>query len=452
MKYIKFLGASGTVTGSCYLLKEDNGPNVLVDMGMFQGQQEIADLNYAPLQFDPSNVYGVILTHAHLDHCGRLPLLTKNGFKGRIFMTEATKDLTEIALLDAAHISEHEQERPQLFNEVDVHRLLEHAEIVTYDQAFKVGNWHVIFRDAGHILGSASIEFEDKNSSDGISKIVFSGDLGNSPQDILKPTQTINQANIVVMESTYGGRKHPHIDPSQVIQEEINAVEQSKGVLLIPAFSIERSQELLHRIDHLKREGKVHQQTPIYLDSPMASRVTKVYKIYKQYYNQELSEHTQHDDPFNFPGLIITKNTEESAKIHTTSGPMVIIAGSGMMTGGRILHHARKYLPRKSTHLLFVGYQGIETLGRDILSGTRTASILESEITVRASIRDLAAMSAHADEPKLLKWLSYIRDVHKVYLTHGDSVPRADLASAIKNHLGISDIVLPQMNEEYEID
>ena len=452
MKKIKFLGASGTVTGSCYLLSRADDPGLLIDMGMFQGSKETTKLNYQALQFDPQNLEAVILTHAHLDHSGRLPILAKHGFNKPIFMTKPTKDLIEIALLDAAHIAEHDAEVTPMYAEEDVLDLLTNAEIVSYDQPFQIGHYNVVFKDAGHILGSASVVITDESADDGVKKLVFSGDLGNSPQDLLRPTELIDDAEVIVMESTYGGRTHTTEKPHDFLQREIREIEKTGGVLLIPAFSIERTQELLHILDHLKQENNIRRDTPVYLDSPMASRVTKVYKIYREYYGDELAEHARRDDPFSFEGLRVTKTREESGKIHHKEGPLVIIAGSGMMTGGRILHHAATYLPRQTTRLLFVGYQGIETIGREILEGKKSVFINDREIKVNATVSNLGSMSAHADEPKLLHWLKHIQNVKKVFLTHGDDIPRQDLAKSIDSQLNIKNVTLPKLNEEFTVD
>jgi metallo-beta-lactamase family protein len=423
---IKFLGASGTVTGSSYQIDE-----LLIDLGMFQGGHELNKLNLIRPEIDINKLQGVILTHAHLDHSGRLPWLVKLGYKGPIYMTAATSELAEIALLDAAKLNEEDDNY--------VGQVMKLVKIVEYGQKFVVGSFNCELCDAGHILGSASVLLE-KNGK----KIIFSGDLGNSPEDLLKPTQTFNQAEVVVMESTYGDKEHAQEKPLQVLQEEINKIENDNSTLLIPAFAIERSQEILHYIDHLKKSKPIKEDTLVFLDSPMAQKSTQVYKKYKQLYSPELYEHAQNDDPFAFPGLIETEKTHESLNIKKSLGAKVIIAGSGMMTGGRVLNHAVDVLPNPNNRLLIVGFQAMGTIGRQILDGEKVININGQAVFVKAHVRKTSGMSAHADRPKLLAWLKKISGVEKVFLTHSEDSVRKIFAQKI-NHLKV---ILPSLNAE----
>ncbi|QQG47368.1 MAG: MBL fold metallo-hydrolase [Candidatus Woesebacteria bacterium] len=446
MAKIKFLGASGTVTGSSFLVTANSGKTVLVDMGMFQGEEETTQLNFADLKFDPRNLSGVILTHAHLDHCGRLPLLTMNGFNGKIYMTEATRALFELTLLDAAKVGkEGHGSHPILYTEEDVRRLIYNAEIVDYHKSFSIFEFEINLIDAGHILGSASIEMNVDNT-----KIAFSGDLGNTPEDLLKPTENIANAAFVLMESTYGDRIHAKEDPKEVLAEEINEIEKSGGALLIPAFSIERSQEILHIIDHLKKNKKVQDSTPVYLDSPMAIKTTQIYKRFKDLYSTELKNHGT-DDPFDFPGLTMIEDFHESEKIKDKTGAKVIIAGSGMMHGGRILNHAMTYFPIETTRLLLVGFQATGTLGRRILDGATKVRIYGEEVEIRSHVRKSSGMSAHADQPKLINWLSKIQGVSKVFLIHGEDESRNILSEKIKADLKLNDVVCPKLYDEISL-
>lgn len=445
MKKLKFLGASGEVTGSSYLLTADDESQLLVDFGMFQGPKEIANLNYQPLQFNPSQVKGVLLTHAHLDHCGRLPLLVYGGFRGKVYMTAPTFDLVEVILTDSAKIAQEKVDVPPLYGLEEVEKLLQMVEIVQYDKEITFGPFSAVFKNAGHILGSASIVVTDKGDG---RKIVFSGDLGNTPEDIIRPTDYIDEADIVVMESTYGDKTHPKQDPTDIIGKEINAVESNSGVLLIPAFSLERTQEILHRIYHLKKNGIIRQDTPVFMDSPMGIRATEIFKLFKEFYNEELISHN--DDPFSFEGLAVTAEARDSKDIVKAMDPKVIVAGSGMMSGGRILHHALNYLPLATTRLLFVGYQAEETLGRSILQGARKVRIYDKNITIRAKISDIT-MSSHADQPKLLEWLKHIQGVKKVFVIHGDTVQRDVFAQVVKERLGIQNVTLPYNGEEFDL-
>lgn len=446
---IKFLGAAGTVTGSCYLLTSQTGQSILIDCGIFQGVDDVENLNYSKLDCNCSTISGLILTHAHLDHSGRLPTLLSQGFNQKMRMTSPTRDLTEISLMDSAKISKEEAaKRKVLFTKEDVEATLRLFETVEYDINFSIGSFLIVMRDAGHILGSASLEITDQGAREGLRKIIFSGDLGNTPQDLIRATETIDSGDAVVIESTYGDRTHPTDSPSDIIQSEINEIETSGGTLLIPAFSIERSQELLHRILHLKKLGKIKNETTVFFDSPMGEKTTQVFEKYRQYYNNELKTDLLTGDPFTFPGLINVEHYEESISIDKSLASKVIISGSGMMTGGRIINHALHYLPIPSTRVLIVGYQAAGTLGRTLLDGQKNVRIEGSEIYVKANINQTQAMSSHADQPRLISWLKNIRGIKKVFLTHGENGPRSVLAEKIKSELSISDIILPRLNEE----
>lgn len=445
MTNIKFLGAAGEVTGSSFLLTATDESQMLVDFGMFQGTKDIVDLNYKPLGFKPSALQTVALTHAHLDHCGRLPLLIYGGFHGKIYMTAPTFSLVEVILNDAAKIAQESKDYEPLYSSDEVQKVLDMVEVVEYEQEIATGSFLITFRDAGHILGSASIEIVDVKDKQ---KIVFSGDLGNTPQDIVKPTEYIESADFVVMESTYGDSTHAKEDPTAILEEEINHVAQKKGVLLIPAFSIERTQEILHRIHHLKKDGKISLDIPVFLDSPMGIKTTVIFEEFREFYNKELQSHT--DDPFSFEGLVITEEVKDSKEIIKAIKPKVIIAGSGMLSGGRILHHATYYLTEPSTTLLFVGYQAEETLGRKILEGKKSVRIYDKQVQVRAEIREITTLSSHADQPKLLTWLTHIKNVKKVFLVHGEAHQRTALAEKVKTELGV-EVILPENTQSHTL-
>ncbi|MBI1862669.1 MBL fold metallo-hydrolase [Candidatus Microgenomates bacterium] len=336
---ITFLGAAGTVTGSSYVLTSGSGQSIMIDLGMFQGLPEIDKLNYEPFEYDCSKLIGMVLTHAHLDHCGRLPIILPKGFTESIYMTDATRELTELSLLDTAKIAVQDN-KPILFDKDQAYQAFSHFKPVQYRAPFQVGDFTITFRDAGHILGAASVEIEDNNPDSAVKKIIFSGDLGNSPEDIVRETELLESADAVVMESTYGDRLHPESDPMETLQSEINAVEKTGGTLLIPAFALERTQELLHMIMHLKKSGKIMRPTPVYMDSPMAKKATDVYKTHRELYNAHLTEDMAVGDPFEFSRLEIVDKRSESQGIYHQKGAKVIIAGSGMMAGGRILGHA----------------------------------------------------------------------------------------------------------------
>ncbi len=444
MKQIKFLGAAGMVTGSSYKLTSDTGQEILIDMGMFQGLKEETAWNFQPLQFDPRNLTDVILTHAHLDHCGRLPLLWKHGFRGRIHMTPPTLDLATLVLNDTAKIA---SENPQtaLFTDRDVRECLNQTHLVNYHQDFKLGDFNIKFIDAGHLLGSASLEITDSK------KFIFSGDLGNSPQLIIKPTEFFDSADYVVMESTYGNKTHPNDHPMDIIGNEINSVEKTGGTLLIPAFALERTQDILVLIKQLKTSGRINPRTPIFLDSPMGIKATQIYLDYADFWNPTAKEDFNHSVPFDFDGLEVVEEHRFSAKIKKIKGPKVIIAGSGMMTGGRILSHAKEFLSQKNTRVLMVGYQGEETLGREILEGADSVQIDKRSVPVRAAINQTESLSSHADQPRLFNWLQKIKGVQKLFLTHGDEEPRQVFSEKVKAELQIPETHLPKMNEEFEL-
>lgn len=450
MKTLSFFGAAGEVTGSSFLLTTSDDNKYLIDFGLFQGPPQLEQMNRQPLGFNPSELKAVFLTHGHLDHCGRLPLLIYGGYFGKIYMSAPTRAFVELILQDSAHIMAQDLSQAPLYTIDEVEKVMEMIEIVDYNTEIKIDNIKVTFRDAGHILGSSSIEIFDPTSPRlrGASKgttIVFSGDLGNTPEDIVRPTTYIEKANIVVMETTYGDKEHPKEDVSKMIQDEINLIEQKGGVLLIPAFSIERTQEILHRINHLKKEGKIKEDTPVFMDSPMAIRATEIFKAFKTFYNDELQAHD--DEPFSFEGLVITPEAKDSKEIITAHPPKVIIAGSGMMSGGRILHHAANYLSSPQTRVLFVGYQAEDTMGSAILHGARNVTINKKSVKVKAGVNEIKSLSSHADQAKLLAWLTHIQDVRKVFLVHGDTEQRETFAKLVK----ADNVVLPENGRTYEL-
>lgn len=444
---VKFLGASGTVTGSSYILTSGSGQSILIDLGMFQGPPEIEKLNYEPYDFDTSKLIGAVLTHAHLDHCGRIPIIMKGGFKGNIYMTPPTADLAELSLLDTAKIAKEDKSKI-LFNSKEVMDTVHQFVTMEYKKEIHIGSFIVTFRDAGHILGAASLEVVDKNPDSEIKKIVFSGDLGNTPAFLEQETDFITSSDAVIMETTYGDRLHPEENPVDALQSEINAVEINGGTLLIPSFSLDRAQELLHMIMHLKKEGKVLKETLIILDSPMAEKATKIYVDYPKYFNPHAQTDYKLGELFDFPGLEVTKDWKQSQALHMRTEAKVIIAGSGMMTGGRIIGHSQYYLSDPTTRLMIVGYQADGSLGRELLAGKKEILIDGQKIQVNASVHDTQGMSSHADQKQLLDWLAKIKGVKKLILTHGDDSSREAFSQKVKSDLGIQDIQIPNRGDE----
>ncbi len=444
---ILFLGAAGTVTGSSYVLTSGCGESILIDLGMFQGLPEIDELNYKPFLYDVSKLSGAVLTHAHLDHCGRLPILLPAGFAGNAYMTSATRDLAELSLLDTAKIAQQDR-KPILFDRIQAQKMIDRFEPVAYREPFRVGPFEVTMRGAGHLMGAASLEIVDTQANSEIRKIIFSGDLGNKPEELLCDLEYLESADAVIMESTYGDRLHPKEDPISIIANEINMVSQSGGVLLIPSFALERSQELLHIIAHLRKDGRIDRDIPVYMDSPMADMATRIYIEHLELFNEHLQREVEQGEAFGFDSLQILKKSAQGMAIRRRPGAKVIIAGSGMMVGGRIVGHAGYYLGSSSTRLLIVGYQGEGTLGRQLLEGAQYVTIDKREIEVRATISQTQAMSSHADQGQLLEWLKTIVGIKKLVLTHGDDGPREALAQRVRNEIGITDVAMPHMHEE----
>lgn len=443
---IKFLGASGTVTGSGYFLHDSSGRGILIDLGMFQGKQQEERLNKLPLELDVSKVDAVILTHAHLDHCGRLPLLTQKGYRGKIYAVAATRELVEIVLRDSAKIASFDPTGNPLYTKEDVENLLPLFENIQYHSEFKAGNFTVTAFDAGHLLGSCSFIV-----TDGKKKIIFSGDLGNSPQTLVKATEFIESGDVVIEETTYGDRGHPKEDSLGMLQNEINKVEETGGALLIPSFSLNRTQDLLYKVKVLKREKKVKDSTPVFMDSPMADAATVAHLKHRYLFNNNLLSETKKGDPFSFPGLKIKRKRGRAKSLKNISGPRVIIAGSGMMSGGRIVSHSKDFLPDRSTRLFIVGYQGEGTMGRELEEGAKEVTIDDTKVEVNATVTKAEAMSSHAGRNSLLNWLSKVKGAKKIILTHGDNPARESYEKLVKEKLGISDIVRPNINEEHFI-
>lgn len=445
---LKFLGAAQMVTGSCYFLTS-NETGLMVDYGMFQGKSEDIGLNSVKPDIDFGKVSAVVLTHAHLDHCGRLPMLVNFGFTGPVFMTEATKALAELVLFDAAKISKEDNLKSVLYTDEDVIEMLKQVVLVEYDKPFVVGDFRLTMLDAGHILGSASVVVEEIKTG---KKIVFSGDLGNSPEPLISPTEMVKVADVAVVESTYGDEVHERRDEVEELAKIVNQAEREKSTVLIPSFSIERSQGLLYIFDQLKKQGKVSNALPVFLDSPMAIRATEVFRDFPQLYSKSLKNQVKTDDPFDFPNLILCDTIEKSKQIKNLEGAKVIIAGSGMMSGGRVIHHAINFLGDPKTQLVFVGYQAEGTMGREIQDGKKEFNIWGKTVEVMAEIKIIKTMSSHADQEQLLSWLKKIQGLRKVVLIHGEELPRLVLTEKIRQELPGIEVILPVLHQEVNLD
>ncbi len=447
---ISFHGATREVTGSCYLVENDK-TRMLVDCGMFQGSSFADAKNFRDFGFDPKTIDAVVVTHAHLDHCGRLPKLFKEGFRGKIYCTPPTAKLITLVLEDAVQVMEddHRREyRPMLYERTDVEDVLALLTAIEYSKRIKLDGLSFRFRDAGHILGSAFVEIEETAGA----RVAFSGDLGNVPDPILKPTAQLAEQDALVMESTYGNRLHEQLEKRKdQLQYLLEGTLKEKGTLIIPAFAIERTQELLHELNELI-EHKLVPSVNIYLDSPLAIRASSVFQEFPEYYNQTaVQELSRGEDLFDFPGLHKTLSRDESKAINDAPRPKVIIAGSGMMNGGRILHHLVRTLGDPRSTVLIIGYQAYGTLGRKLYTGERRVDVLGERINVKARIASIGAYSAHADQRGLLNWVKAAeKPPGHIYCTHGEEAASAAIASRITEEFGIKADV-PRMEQVLQL-
>lgn len=459
---LHFYGGAEVVTGVNYLL-ENNRSKVLVDCGLFQGSRELEAKNAEPFAYNAKEIDAVIVSHSHLDHVGRLPQLVAAGFQGKIFATPPVIDFTHLILEDSVKVlaekARHADVVP-LFSQEEVDEVMAHFVPVDYYKKTQATK-DVAFTlyDAGHILGSAIIEVEVEAK-----KIVFSGDLGHPPAPLLRAPDYLTEADYVLVESTYGDRNHESPEESEEKVENIIEDTISKGgVLMIPSFAMERTQQLLYHINDLVEHNRIP-AVPVYIDSPLATRITEVYKKYPQYYNKKAtSEIDSGDDIFNFPGLHFTLSAKESKEINDFPSPKVIIAGSGMSQGGRIVHHEVRYLSDPKNTLLMVGYQAQGTVGRHLADGERRVEILDQPVEVRAKIEKFSGYSAHADQFYLMDWVKSFQkpgltdatdsahELKKVFVVQGEPLPAATLASLIRDELGI-DSKVPKIGEVVELE
>ena len=466
---ISFFGGTEEVTGSNYLLEIDGDDysgrgktRILVDCGLFQGSRVAEEKNSHPFPYQPSSIDAVLVTHAHLDHVGRIPKLVKEGFKGKIYSTYPTKDFAQLMLIDSLGVLEKEAKRHNgahpIYQEEDVEKAMSLWEAKNYRENFEIGGVNILFKDAGHILGSAIIEITDSNSEsrkdkEKKKKLVFTGDLGNSPEPLINPTEEVNDASFMVIESTYGDRLHEDYSQADLkLERAIENIVKKKGTLMIPAFSLERTQRILYQINDLVENGRIP-KIKIFLDSPLSIKATEVYKNYANLYNAEAKNSLlKGDDLFDFPGLVLTMESEESKKIHEIAPPKIIIAGSGMCNGGRIIHHLKNYLPSKNNTVLFVSYLAVGSLGRLLYDGEKLVSIMGEKILVEAEIEKIGGYSSHADLNGLLGFVAKSADtLEKVFVTHGELKSSSFLAQRLRDYLGV-DAVAPTYGETREIE
>lgn len=441
---LTFWGGAGAVTGANYLLEIDDPTlpggvrKIIVDCGMAQGGRFMELSNYEPFPYDPKEINDVFVTHAHIDHTGRLPKLVKDGFTGTVYSTPPTRDFGELLLLDSQHILAQEAEhhhKPPLYEDKDIGDLMVRWKGVPYHQKIALGeNISVTLFSAGHILGSASIYIEAEGKT-----IVFSGDLGNQPAPLIGPAECPTAVDYCVMESAYGDRVHEDISNRyQKLERVILDTIKAGGVLMIPAFALERTQILLLELHEMLQKHQIP-SIPIYIDSPLAIKLTAVYNLYRNYLRPELANQFKNlDQIFNLPNMHMTMTTEDSKGINHVQNPKIVIAGSGMSHAGRILHHELRYLPDPKSTLLIFGYQAEGSLGRRLLDGARVVHILGDEVRVRAKIRAIGGYSAHADQRQLMDWVRPLQKrAKKVFTVQGEAHAAAVLAGKITSELGI---------------
>ena len=467
---IQFCGASSGVTGSCHHITSGDH-QILLDCGQFQGGKAQDALNYEDFPFNPADIECVVLSHAHIDHCGRIPLLVKRGFKGKIFCTDATADLLDIMLKDSGYIHEKEAEWQNrkgeragralvepLYTYNDAVDSLQYIEPIRYDQMVEINDrMRIVFNDAGHILGSAIVELwikEDEKEA----KLVFSGDIGVEGRPLLKDPTYIKKADYVIMESTYGSRLHPETEGS--IEELLDVIDRTisrGGNVIIPSFAVGRTQELIYHFNKFYSEGgkykEILEKTKIYVDSPMATNATDIFQKNAQAFDEETKDFIlSGDNPLDFPNLVFTRGSEESQSLNTDKTPKVIISASGMCEAGRVRHHLKHNLWDKKNSVVFVGYQAEGTLGRAIKDGVESVTLFGEDIQVNAEIHSLDGFSGHADQNGLFAWISNFKTPPKeVFLVHGEEDSKVAFAKLINEKLGYEPIVV-RGNSEFELD
>lgn len=444
---ITFLGAAREVTGSSFLL-ECAGKKILLDCGYYQGSKFAEERNFESFPYDPKSIDFLIICHAHLDHVGRIPKLVKEGFSGRIFATAPTKEIVQLVLEDSFKLMREEAKRdggPLLYYEDDIPASMSLFETLPYGEEIEISaGVKLLLKNAGHILGSASAVI----AADG-KKLAYSSDLGNAPSALLSKPETVDRADFVICETTYGGRVHEDVAKrGEKLISVINTTIANGGVLLIPTFAIERAQELLHDIEHFCTTSNCSIPT-FFLDSPLAEKVTKVFEKYPEFLSKQINA-AHLEDIFGTSRVKITSTVDQSKSIEFVRNPKIIMAGAGMMNGGRILFHLQNYIGNPKNTILIVGYQAKGTLGRRLKDGDDEIKIFGKKYQVVANVKAIGSYSAHADAPQLLSWMSAISGVKKVFLVHGESEESLAFAKNVYSKLHI-EAVVPQQGESYEL-